>query len=149
MRGTLVRLPTWMCAAGRVGSRRGWGGGRRSFATKASTDSASTCGGASQAMFFGARAFNQPVAAWDVAQVTDMTVRRRPRRELAGGVGVVRGGRSLATGTSTWCVSVPSRCAVDVSVGGRFQPARGNVGRRQGHLYESAPPPRARRKPEV
>ena len=27
-RGTLARSPTWMCAAARVGSRRGWGGGR-------------------------------------------------------------------------------------------------------------------------
>ena len=35
-------------------------------------------------MFSRATAFNQPVAAWDVGQVTYMQVRRRPR---PGGVG--------------------------------------------------------------
>ena len=36
------------------------------------------CAGAAQYMFYGASAFNQPVEAWDVGQVTHMGVRRRP-----------------------------------------------------------------------
>ena len=36
------------------------------------------CAGAAQNMFQNARAFNQPLAAWDVGQVTSMQVRRRP-----------------------------------------------------------------------
>ena len=35
-----------------------------------------TCAGAAQSMFYLATAFNQPVAAWDVGQVTNMNVRR-------------------------------------------------------------------------
>ena len=73
------------------------------FATGAPTRRARA---AAQMMFLDARAFNQPVAAWDVGQVTSMGVRRRAR------VGSVRGwggspGRgplrpdSFATGAST------------------------------------------------
>ena len=36
------------------------------------------CAGAAQSMFSWASAFNQPVEAWDVGQVTSMHVRRRP-----------------------------------------------------------------------
>ena len=36
------------------------------------------CAGAAQYMFSWATAFNQPLASWDVAQVTNMGVRRRP-----------------------------------------------------------------------
>ena len=36
------------------------------------------CAGAAQSMFYSASAFNQPVEAWDVSQVTNMWVRRRP-----------------------------------------------------------------------
>ena len=51
---------------------------------------------AAQNMFYSASAFNQPVAAWDVGQVTSMLVRRRPPRER-GRVGVVGQGLSFAT----------------------------------------------------
>ena len=37
---------------------------------------------AAQGMFSSATAFNQPVEAWDVGQVTNMGVRRRPLRGL-------------------------------------------------------------------
>ena len=36
------------------------------------------CAGAAQSMFHTATSFNQPLAAWDVDQVTGMRVRRRP-----------------------------------------------------------------------
>ena len=42
---------------------------------------------AAQNMFYSASAFNQPVAAWDVGQVTSMLVRRRPPRERGRGWG--------------------------------------------------------------
>ena len=38
----------------------------------------SVCAGTAQNMFYNARAFNQPLAAWDVGQVTDMQVCRCP-----------------------------------------------------------------------
>ena len=36
------------------------------------------CAGAAQEMFSRATSFNQPVAAWDIGQVTSMSVRRCP-----------------------------------------------------------------------
>ena len=36
------------------------------------------CAGAAQSMFYSASSFNQPLAAWDVGQVTNMQVRHRP-----------------------------------------------------------------------
>ena len=36
------------------------------------------CAGVAQGMFEAAKVFNQPLAAWDVGQVVDMEVRRRP-----------------------------------------------------------------------
>ena len=56
----------------------------RSFATGAH-HSACACGGAAQVMFSSTRAFNQPVEAWDVGQVTSMLVRCCPRGEPEGG----------------------------------------------------------------
>ena len=55
--------------------------GGRSFATVSPTRRARAV---AQSMLHGASAFNQPVAAWDVGQVTKMEVRHRPRRELEG-----------------------------------------------------------------
>ena len=37
------------------------------------------CAGVAQQMFHYTNSFNQPLAAWDVGQVTNMGVRRRPR----------------------------------------------------------------------
>ena len=49
-----------------------------------STQSACAFGGVAQTMFSGASAFNQPVEAWAVGQVTSISVRRRPPREREG-----------------------------------------------------------------
>ena len=49
-------------------------------------------------MFFRAKDFNQPLAAWDVGQVTTMHVRRRPRR--------VRANTSQLARTSGACARV-------------------------------------------
>ena len=40
--------------------------------------------GVAQWMFNSAGAFNQPLGAWDVGQVTNMQVRRRPPSSGAG-----------------------------------------------------------------
>ena len=130
LRGTLVRSTTWRCALRpRVGwDRLGW------LATP--THSRVRV----QEMFRRCH-FNQPLAAWDVGQVTDMKVRRRPC--LLGPEGTVewlgRGGGPLRPehprARAVWYG------AVDVRLRGRFQPARGCVGRWPGHRHASAPSP--------
>ena len=51
----------------------------------------------SQAMFYGAGSFNQPVSAWNVGKVTSMWVRRRPSRGLEGQArGVALSARAVA-----------------------------------------------------
>ena len=64
-----------------------------------STHSMFTCCvcGVAQWMFNSAGAFNQPLGAWDVGQVTNMQVRRRPHLalELERGWGSWLGGGSV------------------------------------------------------
>jgi len=88
--------------------RRGWDGGGGEGGTFNDANSACACAGAAQSMFYSASAFNQPVAAWDVGQVTNMRVRRRPRWEGLGGVGVVAGRAVLCHGSTN------SACACGV-----------------------------------
>ena len=78
--GTLARSPACMCAAACVGIRRGQGSSCAHTAEKRGSHKPNACAGTAQGMFRNARAFNQPVAAWDVGQVTSMSVRRRPCR---------------------------------------------------------------------
>ena len=49
-------------------------------------------------MFRNGWDFNQPVEAWDVGQVTSMSVRRRPRREPEEGLGWFPRALPFATG---------------------------------------------------
>jgi hypothetical protein len=89
--GTLVhRRPRW--------EPKGLGVWPRAVLCHRSTPTLSlrVCGGAAQGMFGYTYAFNQPVAAWDVGQVTNMNVRRRPRWEPKGwGLGGWPGGGPL------------------------------------------------------
>ena len=71
-RGT-SRSPTCMCAAALRQGHRAPAHTRRSGGHKPCA-----CAGAAQSMFSRASAFNQPVEAWDVGQVTNMQVCRRP-----------------------------------------------------------------------
>ena len=64
----------------------------------------SVCAGTAQNMFYNARAFNQPLAAWDVGQVTDMQVCRCP----ASGSGA-RAHTQLLRGAATSRVRVLAR----------------------------------------
>ena len=78
----------------RVGSRRGWGGCGAGGPLHATVSPTRHARAVAQQMFKGASAFNQPVEAWDVDQVTRMDVRRRLRQEpgeVRGGVGLGRG----------------------------------------------------------
>ena len=60
---------------------------RKPHACRVAAEATRVCAGAMQNMFQYASSFNQPVAAWDVGQVTAMQVRYRPRhgREGLGG----------------------------------------------------------------
>ena len=74
--------------------------------------------------------FNEDLNTWDVRQVTNMEVRRCPRREPEG-LGWLAGGRSFATGAPTR--ATPCACGVACGAGNvrlhRFQRARGSMGR--------------------
>ena len=74
--------------------------------------------------------FNEDLNAWDVRQITNMEVRRSPRREPEG-LGWLAGGRSFATGAPTR--ATPCACGVACGAGNvrlhRFQRARGSMGR--------------------
>ena len=92
------------------------------------------CAGAAQTMFYYASAFNQPLAAWDVGQVINMNVRRRP----------ASGSQASYTHTPLWgpqAMCVCWRGAVYVLLRKLLQPARGSLGRRPGHQHGGAPPP--------
>ena len=71
--GTLARSPTCRCATALRQGHRAPTHTRRSGGHKPCA-----CAGAAQSMFSRASAFNQPVEAWDVGQVTNMQVCRRP-----------------------------------------------------------------------
>ena len=73
--GMLARSLTSRCAAALCG---GVGGLRARTAAQGSGHKPCACAGAAQRMFKAASSFNQPLAAWDVGQVTNMQVRRRP-----------------------------------------------------------------------
>ena len=51
---------------------------RKPHACRVAAEATCACAGAAQHMFYAASVFNQPVAAWDVGQVTSMQVRRYP-----------------------------------------------------------------------
>ena len=92
------------------------------------------CAGAAQYMFSSASTFNQPLAAWDVGQVINMQVRRRP----------ASGSQASYTHTPLWgpqAMCVCWRGAVYVLLRKLLQPARGSLGRRPGHQHGGAPPP--------
>ena len=100
MGGMLARSPPWRRAAAlRLNHRTpahtaAQGGGHK----------LSVCAGTAQNMFHTARAFNQPLAAWDVGQVTDMQVCRCP----ASGSGA-RAHTQLLRGAATSRVRVLAR----------------------------------------
>ena len=83
-------------------------------------------------MFSRAQEFNQPVAAWDVGQVTNMKVRRRPRRGL---------GKHLTASAAKRRVRVCWRGAGHVHMGEEFQPASSCMGCWSSRRHGGAPPP--------
>ena len=90
------------------------------------------CDCAAQSMFSRAQEFNQPVAAWDVGQVTNMKVRRRPRRGL---------GKHLTASAAKRRVRVCWRGAGHVLLREAFQPASSCMGCWSGRRHGGAPPP--------
>ena len=85
-------------------------------------------------MFSSARSFNQPVEAWDVGQVTNMWVRRRPASWSQGS----------CTHTPLWGPQAVCVCwcrAEHVLLRELLQQARGSLGRRPGFHHECAPLP--------
>jgi hypothetical protein len=95
-----------------------------------------------QAMF-AYTAFNGPVEAWDVGQVTRMDVRRQAHVARAGGEGLgwLTRGRYVTTLQHALSVRVRCRGSENVPYERRFRPARGSVGRWSGHQNGCAPPP--------
>ena len=93
------------------------------------------CAGAAQYYVLLARApSTSPVEAWDVGQVTNMRVRRRP----------ASGSQGSCTHTPLWgpqAMCVCWRGAVYVLLRKHLQPALGSMGRRPGHQHGGAPPP--------
>ena len=83
-------------------------------------------------MFSRAQEFNQPVAAWDAGQVTNMKVRRRPRRDL---------GKHLTASAAKRRVRVCWRGAGHVRSCEGFQPASSCMGCWSSRRHGGAPPP--------
>ena len=72
--GTLARSAAFRCADALRLSQ----GSCTHTAAQGSGHKPCACAGAAQSMFYSASSFNQPLAAWDVGQVTNMQVRHRP-----------------------------------------------------------------------
>ena len=69
------------------------------------------CAGVAQGMFEAAKVFNQPLAAWDVGQVVDMEVRRRPHW-VSEGRGM--GARAARSGLGRLSLRVRWHCAQEM-----------------------------------
>ena len=120
--GMSARSPTWGCAAALRQGHRAPAHTRRSGGHKPCA-----CAGAAQSMFYGASAFNQPVEAWDVGQVTNMGVRRRPASGSQGSCTRTAAQRSGHKPCA--CAGAAQRMFHNRK---GFQPARGSLGRRPG-----------------